>query len=79
MCVMPSHWKGTNQSGIRTIVRQICLKMNNIIDGTYILSRKYTLPKKHLGGERNQGEEIKSLTVADEGTYNQRQTNSFGG
>ncbi len=73
MCVMPSQWKGTNQSGIRTIVRQICLKMNNIIDGTDILSRKYTLPKKHLGGERNQGKEIKSLTVADEGTIRDRQ------
>ncbi len=73
ICVMPSHLKGTNQSGIRTIVRQICLKMNNIIDGTDILSRKYTLPKKHLCGERNQGEEIKSLTVADEGIIIDRQ------
>ncbi|PKP60723.1 MAG: hypothetical protein CVT88_02210 [Candidatus Altiarchaeales archaeon HGW-Altiarchaeales-1] len=73
ICVMPSHWKGTNQSGIRTIVRQICLKRNNITDGTDILSRKYTVSKKHLGGERNQDEEIKSLTVADEGIIRNRQ------
>lgn len=65
VCIMPSHWKGTNQSGIRKIIRQLCLKRNNIIDGTDILLRGYTVSKKHLGGERNFKEEIKSLNVGD--------------
>ena len=64
MCVMPSSTKGTSASGIRTIAESLCTPP--IIDGTRCIYRNESIPKKHLGGERNLEKEIASLIVQNE-------------
>jgi phosphoribosylpyrophosphate synthetase len=64
MCVMPSSTKGTSASGIRKIAESLCRPP--IIDGTRCIYRNESIPKKHLGGERNLEKEIASLSVQNE-------------
>lgn len=64
ICVMPSSSKGTAASGIRAIAESLCNPP--IIDGTRCIYRNKSIPKKHLGGERNLEEEIDSLDVQNE-------------
>lgn len=63
ICVIPSSEEGLIDSSIRSIAKDLCV--NNIVDGTSCLVRKYTIPKKHLGGDRDINKEINSLELKD--------------
>ena len=62
ICVVPSHSKGCQPSGIREIAELLCVAP--IIDGTMVIERNMDLPEKHLGGQRNIKKEKESMTIA---------------
>jgi len=62
VCVVPSHNKGLQPSGIRKIAESLCIPP--IIDGTRIIERKIDLLEKHLGGLRDIKLEMDSIAIA---------------
>ncbi len=61
VCVVPSHSKGCQPSGIREIAKKICV--SPIVDGTMVIERNKDLLEKHLGGERNLKIEKEALSI----------------
>lgn len=62
ICVIPSHRKGYQPSGIRKIAELLCIAP--AIDGTMVIERNKDLLEKHLGGPRTIKAETESITVA---------------
>lgn len=61
ICVMPSHEQGIMPSGIRTIGKKLCIPSR--IDGTDIITRIKTIPKKTSGGPRDFSLERSSIDI----------------
>ena len=72
VCVMPSSQKGVELSGIRLIANKLC-ERNNLINGTGVLYRNQTIPKKHLGGPRNPEREYESISLHEANLIANRQ------
>lgn len=62
VCVMPSSQMGLQPSGIRIVATKLC-KNGKVINGTDVLYRNKTLPKKHLGETKDSKKEKASITV----------------
>lgn len=63
ICVIPSSQEGLLETPMRFLARELC--KDNRIDGSSYLVRKYTIPKKHIDGERDIQTEIDSLYIDD--------------
>ena len=61
ICVIPSSDKGFHRSGIRIIAERLC--EGNIINGSRVIYRKYSVPKKRRGERRSPEEERESLEI----------------
>ncbi len=71
ICVMPSHEKGMNPSGIREIAGRLCT--GEIINGLECINRTTTIEAKHNNGERDPKKEIKSLELLNDDTIKNKQ------
>lgn len=61
VCVVPSHEEGRQPSGIRSLAES--LSLNGFIDGTQVIYRVKSIPKKTDGGPRDYNVEINSLSI----------------
>ena len=59
--VMPSHEQGIQQSGIRKIAEALCRPP--LINGTDVIVRNTTIPKKTSGGPRTIATELPTLSI----------------
>jgi len=63
ICGYPTSQKGYAGRGITQIIKNLCRYSVNRIDGSNVLMRRLTVPKKSQGGERNYEKEIETLCV----------------
>jgi phosphoribosylpyrophosphate synthetase len=71
ICVMPNHTVGINSSGMGIMAKQLC--SSPVVDGTDVLSRVFKIPKKSIGGIRDDQREIDSITVKNASIVKDRQ------